>query len=176
MRKFAYMVLTLTALCVAVSACRTTEANYRAAYERAMAGRDSATAIDSTIYGKHRREFTTVQVRLADGSTRDVTVQRVKLTDNIGVPHEYLKRYNVVVGRFKQVFNARSMRERLVDKGFPRAMVLETAEPYYYVVLNSYGTADEAFAAIDSLPEGAIAMRPPMPYVLDATAARTLRR
>ncbi len=176
MKKLVYMVLTLATLCGVVSACRTTEANYRAAYERALAGRDSAMAVDSTIYGRYRRDFTTVQVQLADGRTADVTVQRVKLTEDLGVSSEYLKRYNVVVGRFKQIFNARSMRQRLVDNGFPRAMVLETAEPYYYVVINSFATADEAFAAIDSIPEGAIAMRPPMPYVLDATAARTPRR
>lgn len=176
MKRILYPLLAFIAVCAAMSACRTSEANYRAAYERAMAGRDSAMALDSTIYGRYRRDFTTSQVRLADGRTAEVTVQRVKLTEDIGVPPEYLKRYNVVVGRFKQIFNARSMRERLVDAGYPRAMVVETAEPYYYVVLNSFATPDEAFAAIDSIPEGAIALRPPLPYVLDVTAARTPRR
>lgn len=176
MKHIFYPIVALIAVCAAMSGCRTSEANYRQAYERAMAGRDSAMAIDSTIYGRYRRDFTTQQVQLAGGRTADVIVQRVKLTDGMGVPPEYLRRYNVVVGRFKQIFNARSMRERLADSGFPRAMVLETAEPYYYVVINSFATADEAFAAMDSIAEGAIAMRPPLPYVLDATAARTPRR
>ena len=50
--------LTLAGIVVlsALTGCRTTEANYRAAYEKAIENRDK-NAVDSTIYGRFRQEM-----------------------------------------------------------------------------------------------------------------------
>lgn len=152
--------------------CKTTEANYRAAYEKAVAARDSSESIDDTVYGKFRRELGSQTVTTAQGDV-EVKTQLVKVTkDGGGIP-EMLRRYNVVVGQFKQKFNAVSMRDRLADNGYPGAFVIETAEPYYYIVTGSYTTLDEATTSLMDIkaakPQG---MREPCPFILDATARR----
>ncbi len=149
-----------------LASCKTTEANYRAAYEKAVAGRDSLTAIEQTIYGAHRRNMESKELALG-GDTVELRIKRVKVTEGGGGINEWLKPYSVVVGQFKQEFNAKSMRERLADSGYPRTFVVETGEPYYYVVLSSHTSAEEAIAAIKSIPEDfPIRFKPPLPFVL----------
>ena len=150
--------------------CKTTEANYRQAYEKAIAARDSSDHIDTTIYGQIRRQFNEQAVVTVSGDTVSVRVMHVRVTPDGGGIAENLHRYNVVAGQFKQLFNARSMRNRMADNGFPGAFVVETAEPYYYVVASSHNTAAEASAALKSILQAdAIRMKEPCPFILDAT-------
>lgn len=164
-----YSILTIAVLTIlAVGGCKTSEANYRAAYERTVESRDSRTSLDSTIYGGHRRSMNSREL-VVGADTVEVRTQRVKVTEDGGGIREYLKPYNVVVGQFKQLFNAQSLRTRLADNGYPRAFVVETAEPYYYIVLSSHDTDTEAAAAVTALrreTEFPVAMRSPLPFVL----------
>lgn len=173
-------ILTILALCGLAlgyfTSCKTSEANYRQAYERAIAGREASQAVDSGVYGAVRRELNMRTDRLPDGREVQLYTQRVRVTDDGGGIAENLHRYNVVVGRFKQIFNARSLRNRLVDAGYPAAFVVETAEPYYYIVLSSHDALDEAVAAMEAFPDGVIAMKEPLPFILDATARRPARK
>ena len=158
---------------LALSACKTTEENYRAAYEKTMEARSEAAAIDSTIYGVHRRQMGTQSVQTAQGPV-EVRTQLVRVTDGGGGIAENLKRYCLVVGQFKMLFNAKSLRERLVDLGYPSAFVVETAEPFYYIVLNSYSDVDQAARELEAFKAAApIALKEPCPFILDATAHRT---
>ena len=108
-------------------------------------------------------------VALPGGGSVDVYTQHVRVTDEGGGIPENLHRYSVVVGRFKQKFNAVSMRNRLADGGFPAAFVVQTAEPYYFVLIGSYRELPEAVAAMNTIPEGKIHMKAPLPMILDAT-------
>lgn len=171
MKKHTAILLILAALLLPCG-CKTTEANYRAAYEKAMEARAERDSLENTIYGRERRMQQPRVVNTPSGDVQ-VTAQLVKVTkDGGGIPQN-LHCYNVVVGQFKQLFNAKSMRERLVDMGYSKAFVVETGEPYYYVVLTSYGDAADAqrsldaFRAADVLP-----MKEPCPFILDATARR----
>lgn len=157
---------------VALSSCKTTEANYRAAYEKTIAARDSVESFDDTIYGKVRQRGGTKTVETSAGNI-DVKTQYVKVTEQGGGTAENLYRYNVVAGQFKQKFNALSLRKRLADGRYPGAFVVETAEPYYYIVVGSYTTVDEAAKALEALKAaGEKSVRPPCPFILDATARR----
>ena len=91
----------LAAAILALPGCRTSEANYRSAYERAIGHRDSVAALDSTIYGANRRAMDQRSVTV-DGRTYSVRTQLVSFTEGAGGNAEALRRYNVVVGRFKQ--------------------------------------------------------------------------
>ncbi len=156
----------ILSLAVIVSGCKTSEANYRAAYEKAVAGRDSGDAIENTIYGAKRRDIDSRKI-IADGDTVEARVQRVVMTPDGGGISENLRMYNVVVGQFKQEFNAVSMRNRLADSGYPGTFVVQNNEPYYYVVLGSYDTQAEAVQAIKAIPEDfPITMKAPLPYIL----------
>lgn len=79
MKKSAITATLIAALTLGAVSCRTSEANYRAAYEKARAGRDDALPIDSTIYGKVRREMRT-SVLVAGGDTVAVRVMPVNAT------------------------------------------------------------------------------------------------
>ncbi|MDE6612608.1 MAG: SPOR domain-containing protein, partial [Muribaculaceae bacterium] len=79
----------------------------------------------------------------------------------------------VVVAQFKQRFNAFSMRERLADGAYSTAFVVETSEPYYYVVAASYADVTEADRALSEIKQaGDIVLRQPCPFILDAAIAR----
>ena len=148
------MMLTVALLC-ALASCKTTEKNYREAYERASAQDSMRLSFDETIYGRHRRAVINQQLVMGDDT---VNVRRisVRITKDGGGIRENLKAYCVVAGEFKQLFNARSLRERLVGHGYPGAFLVETAEPYYYIVAASYDNLSSARSTLDSL-----IMRPP---------------
>ena len=168
----AALAVVLLASVVMVS-CKTTEANYRAAYEKTIAARDSSDSIDDTVYGKVRRESSSRTVATPSGDV-EVTTQLVRVTKDGGGTPENLRRYNIIAGQFKQKFNALSLRDRLADGNFPGAFVVETAEPYYYIVVESTADIDDAARKLEllkaDLPQG---VRPPCPFILDATARRT---
>lgn len=147
-----------------LTACKTTEANYRSAYERAVAGRGDDT--DSTIYTKIRREFTPGAMTY-DGRTFPTGSQFVAVTEGGGGISESIKRYCVVAGQFKQIFNAKSMRERLTDNGYPGAFVVQTREPYYFVVAGSSHDIEPAIEIFDKLQaDTALHLREPAPFIL----------
>ena len=60
------------------------------------------------------------------------------------------------------------MRGRLAEGKYPSAFVIETAEPYYYVVIASYDDVSEARKALDEVrSSGNIVMREPLPFILE---------
>lgn len=175
MKKLLNIIVIFAALTLVVG-CKTSEANYRAAYEKAVSARDADEAIDSTVYGQVRRQMKTVTMQTTDGRHIEVQSQFVRVTkDGGGIP-ENLKSFNVVAGQFKQLFNAKSLRERLTDLGYPGAFVVETAEPYYYVVVGSYTNSTQAADALDDLRRAKpVPMKAPLPFILYAGAGRTAK-
>lgn len=166
-------ILILLAAAAAFAGCRTSEKNYRAAYDKAIAGRDSAEAVENTIYGRERRQTSFEYVALGT-DTVAVMRQLVKVTDGGGGIRENLRRYCVIVGRFKQRFNAVSMRDRIVSAGTaPAAFVVETGEPYYYVVGAAFNSIQDAASAMDNFKlDKDLVMRPPLPFILEASAVK----
>lgn len=160
--------LTLGALCVAAAftGCKTTEKNYREAYEMAKDKQTQTGGVDSTIYANLRKQGKPAVIAVGGDSLvyRTVTIGFPK---DCGASHETVKRYNIVVGQFKQIFNARAMRQRLLDGGYDGALVLQTREPLYYVVATSVATPEEALAALKRVKaDGSLSLRDPMPWVL----------
>lgn len=149
---------------ISLAACKPTESNYRAAYEKAVAGRGDNP--DSTIYTKIRREFTPGKMTYA-GRSIPTGSQFVAVTQDGGGVNESIKRYCVVAGQFKQIFNAKSMRERLTDNGYPGAFVVQTREPYYFVVAGSSHDVEPAIELFDKLQaDTALRLREPAPFIL----------
>lgn len=160
--------LAIAALCALVAGCKTSEENYRAAYDKAIEGRAGRDSIENTVYGAGRHGM---DMRLAryGADSADIKTQRVRVTDGGGGLREWLRPYSVVAGQMKQLFNAQSLRERLADNGYPRAFVVETSEPYYYIVVESCTTEEEAVRAAAGLRRRAdfpVRMKSPLPFVL----------
>lgn len=152
---------------MAVGACKTTEKNYRRAYDRTMADSTrNVTPFNETIYGRYRNQVTLSKV--TDGS-RDITVHdlRVTVTPDGGGINEWLKTYSVVVGEFKQLFNARSLRQRFYDAGYSRAFLVQNAEPYYYIVVDSSDDLSQMTRIADSLRTATpVPLKADFPYIL----------
>lgn len=162
------ILLTIAAVCVLAVGCKTSEENYRAAYDKAMEGRAGRDSIENTIYGAARHGM---DMRLArfGADSAEVKTQRVRVTDGGGGLREWLRPYSVVAGQMKQLFNAQSLRERLADNGCPRAFVVETSEPYYYIITETYATEEEAVRAAAALrrrTDFPVRMKAPLPFVL----------
>lgn len=152
-------------LMVALTACKPSEANYKRAYDTAIAaGRDADE--DSTIYAGMRRQMSQREAVL-DGDTVMIKTQWVSATADGGGTNDSIRQYCVVAAEFKQVFNARSMRDRLAGMGYNGAFVVQNSEPRYYVVALSTSQADEAAACLRKLRnEKALALKAPLPYIL----------
>lgn len=160
MKKLALLILVLATL----AACRTTEANYREAYEKTVAAHDAVG--EGHDYGAVRRPLA-AQAVISGADTIPVVMERVSAVGNSnGESHEVLA-YNVVAGRFKQKFNAFSLCDRLIQAGYMDAFVVQDAEPHYYIVAGTFATAKDAQAALDRLKADApVAMASPLPYIL----------
>lgn len=150
----------------ALQSCKTTEKNYREAYERTMARDSDRTEFESTVYGRYRRQVSDVPMEYG-GDTVTARRTMVSVTKDGGGLRENLKKYCVVAGEFKQLFNAQSMRNRLVDNGYPGAFLVQTREPYYYVLAGSFAdmkAAMELKAKLTDTPP--FKLKAPAPYIL----------
>lgn len=170
MRKLIYLMALL--LAAGMLSCKTNEKNYRQAYERTMA-RDSARVdFDQTVYGQYRRQERQERV-VSAGDTAQVTVRRVNVTPDQGVAESDMQKYNIVVAGFKQLLNAKSMRDRIKDGGYQSAFVVQTPEPYYYVVAATSASLADAQQILQQLrAQSPVAMRSPNPYILVPTQLR----
>lgn len=153
---------------ITLHGCKTNEKNMSDAYNAAIAVRNGDDpGLDSTIYTKVRRDMKQGSATI-DGKEVPINSQWVRVTDGGGGIRESLKRFNVVVGQFKLEFNAKSMRERLIGDGYPGAFVVQTAEPYYFVVAASFDDAKEAAAMLEKAQDDArLKMKAPLPFILE---------
>ena len=145
------------------SGCKTTEANYRAAYEQAKTGREENDGLENTIYDAVRRQATT-STRNVDNRQVEVKRERVKIAE-AAAQGEKPADYYVLVGQFKQLFNARSLCKRIREAGHNSATILVTAEPLYYIGI-PVENINQAVSLNDSLStEAPIPMKSPYPLV-----------
>lgn len=148
MNRLLPVILALLTFCAALTGCKTNENNYRKAYQRA---KEKETAgLDSTIYNKIRNEAQHENMIIA-GDTISMVSEFITVTKDQDVTLADLFRYNIVAARFKQVFHARSMVDRLAGDGYSGAFVVQTREPLYYVVVLSTPDAIRARETLDAL-------------------------
>lgn len=146
------------------AACKTNEANYRAAYE--IAKQKSMDGVDEETYEKMQRESMPTKV-VADGDTLRMMRASVNVAKYEGNEDVALKRYNVVVAQFKQIFNAKAMMGRLKNQGY-NAIVLQNPDLLYYVVAGSLDNKGEAVELIKKLTnDESIVLREPYPCILE---------
>lgn len=160
--------LIAVAAMVVLTGCKTTEANYRRAYEMAVKDREDSDPVANTIYESIRREALPAAVVTADGDTLRYKSEHLTVTKDQGLDAiPVMKRYCVVTGQFKQQFNAKAMAKRLRDMGYESAFVIQTAEPLYYVVALTTDSPADATAAERALAEDkSLMLREPCPMVV----------
>lgn len=156
----------VAALALLAVGCKTSESNYRQAYETAVTKSRESSGVDSTIYARIRNSAQTSGL-VAKGDTMPMRTEYIGYTEDGGSSRETIGRYNVVVGQFKQIFNARQMRARLQGGGYDSAFIVHTREPLYYVCTAACATPEEAEKAFRRVKtDKSIVLRAPLPFIL----------
>lgn len=156
--------ITLVALVVVALAasCKTSEKNYRQAYEVAKVARLTEDSM-MTLVEKER-----APINMAVGEdTIKYRKEFVAITKDAGGTSDMLKRYNIVAGRFRQVFNAKSMQSRMSGLGYT-SYVIETREPAYFVVVYSTDSKEEVAKKFQEVvADKRVVFKAPFPWVLE---------
>lgn len=147
---------------IAVS-CRTTEKNYREAYELA---KGTGTLQDTLIANLIAEDQAPVEVEVA-GRIMKMRKEYVSIVTDKDVTKDMLKRFNVVVGRFKQLFNARSMATRMSSLGYSSFVVVDRTSSYF-VVAAATDMSEEALVMYEKvLSDNRVVYKTPFPWVLE---------
>ena len=166
MKKYSILLIAGAMAALSLGSCKPTETNYRQAYEAAAEQRRESTGLDSTIYGRIRNSAVTSWL-VVNGDSLPMRKEYIGYTDGGGSSRDNVKRYNVVVGQFRQVFNAKQMRQRLIDNGYDSAMIVHTREPLYYVVTSTASTPAatlEAWRKVNA--DKNLVLKSPLPFIL----------
>lgn len=156
----------LAALSLLAVGCKTNETNYRQAYETAVVKKRDSSGVDSTIYAKIRNSAKMSEL-VAGSDSLPMRTEYIGYTKDGGMSRAAIGRYNVVVGQFKQVFNARQMRERLQASGYDSTFIVNTREPLYYVCTATCQTPEEAAKELNRVrTDKSIVLRSPLPFIL----------
>jgi len=117
-----------------LSSCRTTEENYRTAYEATKASQAVAATDDGLddntrrMLNLDKKQHQSVQIVGSD----TLAISNVFAVLEEG-PVKKLPQYSVVANAFSQLFNAQALLKRLRDAGFEKAYIFKTPAPDYYV-------------------------------------------
>lgn len=164
MKRYSHL-LTIALLAILFSACHSNEANYKAAYDKARAKKIEVVDDEfaALIKAEKRRNLEVV-----NGDSVRVEHAYMNVTD--GQQTDAL-RYNVVVGQFKQLFNARTYRDRLKSEGgYPSVLLYGSVErdKKYYVVIKSFSELDVAAAFLKNLRrQSAVKILETEPWILE---------
>lgn len=132
LKAFAIIALAL----VGFASCKTSEANYRAAYEATRAAQAAVDSDDDGLDENTRRLLAkNSRQKHATHIVGNDTIQYVtifgRLSDNQSVGQ--LPQFSVVSNAFSQIFNAQALCKRLKEAGFDNAYIFYTSTPDYYV-------------------------------------------
>ena len=136
---------------LAFAGCKTTEENYRQSYEAAVAKRNAAEAeadsVDTTVHNKIM-EASRPYEKTEGGKTA------LYLEGNMwqawNAETNKMKRYSVVVGAMRQLFNAKAFCTRLEQNG-AKAYVIQNGAKDYYVVAEGFDTFGEAADYVNNI-------------------------
>jgi len=123
--------------------CKSSESNYRAAYEKAKA---------QEMVEQQTSEPVSVQPVVTVQSTPTTVDNSTVRSERLNVMNGgSLKAYNVVCGSFKSVDNANNLRNTLVNSGYPAQVAQNPETGMYRVIASSFENKSDAAASRDKL-------------------------
>ena len=142
--------------------CKTTEENYRSAYEKAYQKRTEGLS-NEEIAGFAREEA--MPKTVFRGDSIPLRAVYVKCEEG-GIDGNVLP-YNVVVASFKQKFNASSVYKRLMDNGYQHTSILVDKDGRFYVAAKTDSTLEASVSSLKRIEaEKPLPMGAPYPYIL----------
>ncbi len=155
--------ISIGVLLLILASCRTTEANYRGAYELAKQPNEQHDSLTANLIAN---EQAPTIVNVGD-ETMKLRKEYVSLVADEGATKDMLRQYNVVVGRFRQIFNARSMASRMSSLGY-KSYILVNRTPAYFVAVASTDSINEALQLYKSVElDTRVVYKAPFPWVLE---------
>lgn len=150
------------ALALLLTACYTTEENYKAAYDKAK--ERTRENMGGTIYDMSQAE----RVRATEIINGDSVRLLRSYFNVVDDKYEATKKYGVVVAEFDQLLNARSYRDRLKqNEGFQSYVVYTNREKKYCVVAQAYDEKEPAALFIRNIKQHMkMKVLVPRPYIL----------
>lgn len=154
-----------------MTACKPSQTAYRQAYDSAREAR-AARAGDSAAAYTPVIPYLKSSTAMVGSDTVEVKHVVVSVLKDGGGIRESLKPYSVVVGQFRQSFNARQMQARIAGRGYPGAFVVRDGEPRYFVIAVSVPTLAEARDAMLKIEKDTATFRfhAPVPFILSRRA------
>lgn len=162
MKKILYIMMMMVAT-VVMTACHSSEENYREAYEKAVEARK--TGISAETYAKieaERQRYTHV---INGDSVRMVYLNVNTVIDSTDVVQDY----NVIVATFTQRINAKSYCDRLREEcGLRDSYVLFGGpDKQYFVAAQGFDNSADAAALLKEIDtKMCIKILEPMPWIL----------
>lgn len=158
MRRLFYCIM----LALLLTACYTTEENYKAAYDKAK--ERTRENMGGTIYDMSQAE----RVRATEIINGDSVRLLRSYFNVVDDKYEATKKYGVVVAEFDQLLNARSYRDRLKqNEGFQSYVVYTNREKKYCVVAQAYDEKEPAALFIRNIKQHMkMKVLVPRPYIL----------
>lgn len=132
--------------------CKPTEKGYKAAYDAAVGKREAAQEILPVAQGAIGKMESEDGPQLKSVDGYDVYLLSENLKNYSDEPDVKLKNYNVAVAMFKMPTNAKSLAIDLKKNGY-EAMVTQSGEDKFYVILYSEETLEKAVERMKSLTE-----------------------
>lgn len=136
MKRITFIAVVAIAILNVVS-CKPNQELTKSAYEKAMEAAVNKPTItaDTPTDGA----ITEIQPMVTQSTVARERNESVKVLENGTISH-----YSIVVGSFKQLTNAKSLRNRLIDDGYTKAVVAQNAQGMYRVIACSFDTREEA--------------------------------
>ena len=149
-------------LALLLTACYTTEENYKVAYDKAK--ERTRENMGGTIYDMSQAE----RVRATEIINGDSVRLLRSYFNVVDDKYEATKKYGVVVAEFDQLLNARSYRDRLKqNEGFQSYVVYTNREKKYCVVAQAYDEKESAALFIRNIKQHMkMKVLVPRPYIL----------
>lgn len=149
-------------LALLLTACYTTEENYKAAYDKAK--ERTRENMGGTIYDMSQAE----RVRATEIINGDSVRLLRSYFNVVDDKYENTKKFGVVVAEFDQLINARSYRDRLKqNEGFKSYVVYTNREKKYCVVAQAYDEKEPAALFIRNIKQHMkMKVLVPRPYIL----------
>ena len=147
-------------LALLLTACYTTEENYKAAYDKAK--ERTRENMGGTIYDMSQAVRAT---EIINGDSVRLLRSYFNVVDD---KYENTKKFGVVVAEFDQILNARSYRDRLKqNEGFQSYVVYTNREKKYCVVAQAYDEKEPAALFIRNIKQHMkMKVLVPRPYIL----------
>lgn len=128
------MIISVAVLALSMTSCKTNQNAYKAAYEKAKE-KEVATA------PTQNETYEIVEVKRTPTTHAPVQVEKVTGVTESDIAG--LKRWNIVVGSFKNKTNAEGLKTQMTEAGFP-SILAQNAQGMYRVIVASFNDRESA--------------------------------